>query len=48
MAKEIDFRVILSQDLTGSDQATPAENLSDERQNKKQSSASRTGPGSTR
>ncbi len=46
--KEIDFRVILSQDLTGSDQATQAENPSDERQNNKQSSASRTGPGSTR
>jgi hypothetical protein len=46
--KEIDFRVILSQDLTGSDQATPAENPSDERQNNKQTIASRTGPGSNR
>jgi hypothetical protein len=46
--KEIDFRVILSQDLTGSDHATQAENPRDERQNNKQTTASRNGPGSTR
>jgi hypothetical protein len=46
--KEIDFRLFLFQDLTGSDQATQAENPSDERQNNKLTTASRNGPGSPR